>query len=150
MTVHPVIEKSPETLEVKRTKLPSIIDTTSLDYTSSDVEDKLAEKFKRLKSVTIDEKTIKMKPSKSSFNLARAKSKDSIASSDKSNKEKNRKSSSSSSKQNTLVCSDNSLSIKYSENHGDVPAFFPLSLYFQGRKSKGSKSSSWETDYSSK
>uniref|UniRef100_A0A1B0FB12 Uncharacterized protein n=1 Tax=Glossina morsitans morsitans TaxID=37546 RepID=A0A1B0FB12_GLOMM len=49
VTVHPVIEKSPETLEVKRTKLPSIIDTTSLDYTSSDVEDKLAEKFKRLK-----------------------------------------------------------------------------------------------------
>uniref|UniRef100_A0A1A9V3F5 Uncharacterized protein n=1 Tax=Glossina austeni TaxID=7395 RepID=A0A1A9V3F5_GLOAU len=120
-TAHSVKEKSPETLEVKRIKLPSTIDTTSLDYTSSDVEDKLAEKFKKLKSVTIDEKTVKMKPSKSSFNLERAKSKDSTASSSKSNKEKTRKSSSSSSKNNT-----------------------------QSRKSKGSKSSSWETDYSSK
>ncbi|KAL9892716.1 uncharacterized protein ACN2A1_008149 [Glossina fuscipes fuscipes] len=113
-TTHSVIEKSPEKLEVKHSKLPSTVDTTSLDYSSSDVEEKLAEKFKKLKSVTIDEKTVKMKPSKSSFNLGLEKTKDSPASSDKSNKEKKRKSSSStSSKPNILVCIENYLSVEY-------------------------------------
>uniref|UniRef100_A0A1A9WFB6 Uncharacterized protein n=1 Tax=Glossina brevipalpis TaxID=37001 RepID=A0A1A9WFB6_9MUSC len=124
-TVRSAIRRSPETLkqlstEAKQFKLRPIIDTTSLNYTSSEPEEKLTEKFQKLtppKLVsTIDKKTIKLKSSKSSFDVGRLKNKISMISSDQKNKkEKNKKSIS---KHNV-----------------------------QNKKSKNSKSSSWETEY---
>uniref|UniRef100_A0A1A9W7Y3 Uncharacterized protein n=1 Tax=Glossina brevipalpis TaxID=37001 RepID=A0A1A9W7Y3_9MUSC len=124
-TVRSAIRRPSETLnqlstEAKKLKFHPVIDTTSLDYTSSEAEEKLTENFQKLptKSVSIDEKTVHLKSSKSSFDFGLLKSKTSMTSSDKNKKEKNKKSVS---KHNV-----------------------------QNKKSKNSKSSSWETDYSSK